>query len=384
MARWRISLVLLLLTILLLPVFAAADSSYGTYFPGSTFELTFKVSENPNFARSAMVKIEYDHTAFSLIPSSNIRNDTANITDNSGIQIGYTLKVSFTVLKKAQEKSYTFQAIPDPDTETGLLGQFVDGLALSPISVQIKKKATASRPENVHSAEAFGYCSYVHVEAAFENGKISWISIGDQKFAEEKGKLVLEDRFQKQFIGKKLPVELSDIDGYTGATITANAVLEALNRMNENYLVSIQKKEKTSTYSTCVYPFPTAPNPSQKPIVIVKNDNVTITIGFCGNNVHLPKGTKLEVIGELLDSTGTKWFMVKLPDGNIGYIQVTDVAYYSGWFGTSNCLILQGLPTPTPKSSPTITPLSKSPISLSFDCIITLKPLVLFIIYPRF
>ena len=64
-----------------------------------------------------------------------------------------------------------------------------------------------------------------------ENGKICMIEIGSEDFAETEGfgAKALEDAFVNQFIGKHCPVQASDIDAIAGATVTTNAVLEALN-----------------------------------------------------------------------------------------------------------------------------------------------------------
>ena len=63
------------------------------------------------------------------------------------------------------------------------------------------------------------------------NGKICMIEIGSEQFAETEGfgMKALEEAFVNQFIGKTCPVQAADIDAIAGATITTNAVLEALN-----------------------------------------------------------------------------------------------------------------------------------------------------------
>lgn len=63
-----------------------------------------------------------------------------------------------------------------------------------------------------------------------EYGEIASIDIGDERFAETQGlgAKAQEDAFKEQFIGLTLPVSAEDIDGIAGATITTNAVLEAL------------------------------------------------------------------------------------------------------------------------------------------------------------
>lgn len=78
---------------------------------------------------------------------------------------------------------------------------------------------------------AQGFAGPVTVSVGLnEYGEIASIDIGDESFAETQGlgAKVQEDAFREQFIGLTLPVSAEDIDGIAGATITTNAVLEAL------------------------------------------------------------------------------------------------------------------------------------------------------------
>ena len=90
----------------------------------------------------------------------------------------------------------------------------------------------AAAPENTVTASAQGFGGPVAVETAFDaDGKITYIKIGDDSFAETPGlgARALEDAFQAQFIGKKMPLALADIDALAGATVTSTAVVDALN-----------------------------------------------------------------------------------------------------------------------------------------------------------
>ena len=99
---------------------------------------------------------------------------------------------------------------------------------------------TSGKPAVTFSADAFGFQSDVFVEAAFEDGKITWISIGDKRFDETAGlgARVLEPEFQAQFIGKAVPIALTDIDAISGATFTSTAVVEAINKAYEKSLAA--------------------------------------------------------------------------------------------------------------------------------------------------
>ena len=81
-----------------------------------------------------------------------------------------------------------------------------------------------------HTAQGFAGPVTVLVNVD-ENGKICMIEIGSEDFAETEGfgAKALEDAFVSQFIGKTCPVQAADIDAIAGATVTTNAVLEALN-----------------------------------------------------------------------------------------------------------------------------------------------------------
>ena len=83
------------------------------------------------------------------------------------------------------------------------------------------------------SATKKGFGGNVYVELGLdEEGKIAEITIGDDKFAETPGlgARAQEDEFKNQFIGKSGKLELgTDIDAIAGATITSQAVVDAVN-----------------------------------------------------------------------------------------------------------------------------------------------------------
>ncbi|MBE5786465.1 MAG: FMN-binding protein [Clostridiales bacterium] len=84
----------------------------------------------------------------------------------------------------------------------------------------------------VYSASAKGFAGPVYVEYTLDNqGKISYISIGDDQFKETAGfgQKALDPAFMYQFIGMKAPTTLDDIDAISGATITSRAVVDAVN-----------------------------------------------------------------------------------------------------------------------------------------------------------
>ena len=88
----------------------------------------------------------------------------------------------------------------------------------------------AKPAEGVFSASEKGFRGPVYVEAAFDGaGKVTYLSVGDESFAEDIGAGVAEPDFMIQFIGKQMPLTLADIDAIAGATISSTAVVKALN-----------------------------------------------------------------------------------------------------------------------------------------------------------
>ena len=109
--------------------------------------------------------------------------------------------------------------------------QAADTTAAATTDATVSATAAAVE-ENLLTASAQGFAGPVAVEVTVDaNNTITAIKIGDDQFAETEGfgANALEDAFQNQFIGKSLPVAVTDIDAIAGATITTNAVIEAIN-----------------------------------------------------------------------------------------------------------------------------------------------------------
>ena len=95
----------------------------------------------------------------------------------------------------------------------------------------IQKVSTAADDGKL-SASVQGYAGPVYVEVTLDaDGKIASLKVGDENFAETPslGGKAKDEAFTKQFIGKVPPVKLSDIDTITYATITSEAVVNAVN-----------------------------------------------------------------------------------------------------------------------------------------------------------
>ena len=85
---------------------------------------------------------------------------------------------------------------------------------------------------DILTASANGYGGPVAVEITVENNAITYLKVGDERFAETPnlGAKALEESFQNQFIDKTLPVSITDIDAIAHATITTQAVIDAINQ----------------------------------------------------------------------------------------------------------------------------------------------------------
>ena len=82
---------------------------------------------------------------------------------------------------------------------------------------------------------AQGFAGPVAVQVTLDGLTIKSIKIGDDQFAETDGlgAKALDPMFQLQFVDKTLPLADGDVEAISGATITTNAVLEALNAIYE-------------------------------------------------------------------------------------------------------------------------------------------------------
>ncbi|MBR6186544.1 MAG: substrate-binding domain-containing protein [Clostridia bacterium] len=137
---------LLLALMLLVPSFALGEE-IPSYQPGDTFELVFTVTENPNRAVGATLKLRYDHDVFELIPSSNVQNDAPIISLNIlGIPVGEFVPVSFTVRPNAPGGVYEIQILVEQAADIN--ENLVDGLTFSAFQVQVASAQDILAAEN--------------------------------------------------------------------------------------------------------------------------------------------------------------------------------------------------------------------------------------------
>ena len=87
----------------------------------------------------------------------------------------------------------------------------------------------------VWATAAQGFAGPVAVQVTLDGLTIKSIKIGDDQFAETDGlgANALDPMFQLQFVDKTLPLAAGDVEAISGATITTDAVLSALNAIYE-------------------------------------------------------------------------------------------------------------------------------------------------------
>ena len=68
-----------------------------------------------------------------------------------------------------------------------------------------------------------------------EDNTLAKVEVGDAQFSETEGlgSKARDEAFTAQFVGKKLPLTIEDIDAIAGATITSKAVVDAINAAYE-------------------------------------------------------------------------------------------------------------------------------------------------------
>lgn len=97
---------------------------------------------------------------------------------------------------------------------------------------QPQTTAGAGATGRTANASVMGYGGPVLVRLSLDDaGVIAALNVGGERFSETEGigSRVREEAFTSQFIGKKPPLQLSDIDAVSGATVSSQAVVDAAN-----------------------------------------------------------------------------------------------------------------------------------------------------------
>ncbi len=105
--------------------------------------------------------------------------------------------------------------------------------AISGATVTSNAVIKALNQYNTSTVTVPGFGGDITVRAEIIDGTIQSLSVSAPAETPELGKKAEDAAFTDQFTGKTLPVSLDDIDAITGATITTQAVVDALNSLNK-------------------------------------------------------------------------------------------------------------------------------------------------------
>jgi len=132
-------------------------------------------------------------------------------------------------------------------------------------------------PERPADAQVFGASAKgkqgpVYVEAAFDaDDAITYISVGNEEYKEDMDGGAREADFLIQFIGKKAPVDIADVDTITGSTVTSTAVINALNQAYE-----LSKGGENAVPETPVIPEDVPTDTKTEPTVPASTENAPV------------------------------------------------------------------------------------------------------------
>lgn len=135
------------------PAFSLAEA-VATWLtePGQTAEAIFMVTANPNHAIGAMLELEYDHTALTLIPNDFFHQDWLAIGDLTGIPVGKYIKALFRLTDRAKAGT-EYQVRLNMKEAYDINEKAVKGLELSDYTITYAPTPTAVPT----SANAFEY-----------------------------------------------------------------------------------------------------------------------------------------------------------------------------------------------------------------------------------
>ena len=110
-------------------------------------------------------------------------------------------------------------------------GQLVSGVLATEAPAAPEAEVPVADDDAAQSATAHGFAGDVIVKAVLDGNTIQSLSIQAPDETDGLGKKAEEAEFAAQFVGKTLPISISDIDAIAGATITTTAVVDALNSL---------------------------------------------------------------------------------------------------------------------------------------------------------
>ena len=163
---------------------------------------------------------------------------TVNVTDENGVITSLTVDASTQTAglgQKCAEEAFTAQFIGKSAPLT--LGEGIDAVASATITSQAVVDAVnslyAEAPAKVLTATVKGWHEGVAVTVEIDkNHVITALTVDASGEFYALGGKCADEAFTSQFIGKSAPLTLGvDIDAVTGATLTSQAVVDAVNQL---------------------------------------------------------------------------------------------------------------------------------------------------------
>ena len=163
---------------------------------------------------------------------------TVNVTDENGVITSLTVDASTQTAglgQKCAEEAFTSQFIGKSAPLT--LGEGIDAVASATITSQAVVDAVnslyAEAPAKVLTTKVKGWHEGVAVTVEIDkNHVITALTVDASSEFYALGGKCADEAFTSQFIGKKAPLTLGvDIDAVTGATLTSQAVVDAVNQL---------------------------------------------------------------------------------------------------------------------------------------------------------
>ena len=163
---------------------------------------------------------------------------TVNVTDENGVITALTVDASTQTPglgQKCAEEAFTSQFVGKSAPLT--LGEGIDAVASATITSQAVVDAVnslyAEAPAKVLTATVKGWHEGVAVTVEIDkNHVITALTVDASGEFYALGGKCADEAFTSQFIGKSAPLTLGvDIDAVTGATLTSQAVVDAVNQL---------------------------------------------------------------------------------------------------------------------------------------------------------
>ena len=163
---------------------------------------------------------------------------TVNVTDENGVITALTVDASTQTAglgQKCAEEAFTAQFIGKSAPLT--LGEGIDAVASATITSQAVVDAVnslyAEAPAKVLTTKVKGWHEGVAVTVEIDkNHVITALTVDASSEFYALGGKCADEAFTSQFIGKSAPLTLGvDIDAVTGATLTSQAVVDAVNQL---------------------------------------------------------------------------------------------------------------------------------------------------------